>query len=108
MKRSIILTTFTLLAILLLGPSSQLVEPSFAQQIPGTGFSALLCKLPPSGCAGELCVTIVSDTVDETTDIGEAVVKITHGKTSSTHTVTYEDSNESGGLDCGDTIISVS
>ncbi len=88
MKRSIILVTFTLLAILLLGPSSQV--GSFAQQIPGTGFS------------------IVSDTVDETTDIGEAVVKVTHGTTSSTHTITYEDSNEDGGLDCGDTIISIS
>jgi hypothetical protein len=107
MKRSIILAMFTLLAILL-EPSSRLVGPSFAQQIPGTGFSVLLCELPPSGCVGELCVTIVSDTVDETTDIGEAVVKITHGTTSSTHTVTYEDTNESGSLDCGDTIISVS
>ncbi len=106
MKRSIILVTFTLLAILLLGPSSQV--GSFAQQIPGTGFSVLLCKLPPGGCVGELCVTIVSDTVDETTDIGEAVVKVTHGTTSSTHTITYEDSNEDGGLDCGDTIISIS
>ena len=108
MKRPIILATFTLLAILLLGPSSLVTRPSFAQQIPGTGFSVLLCHLPPSGCVGELCVTIVSDTVDETTDIGEAVVKITHGTTSSTHTVTYEDANEDGILDCGDTIISVS
>jgi hypothetical protein len=107
MKRSIIIATFTLLAIML-EPSSRLVEPSFAQQIRGTGFSALLCKLPAGGCVGELCVTLVSDTVDETTDIGEAVVKVTHGKTSSTHTIIYEDTNESGGLDCGDSVISIS
>jgi hypothetical protein len=108
MKRPIILATFTLLAILLLGPSSLLTGWSFAQQIPGNGFSVLLCKLPSGGCVGELCVTIVSDTVDESNDIGEAVVKITHGTTSSTHTVTYEDLNEDGILDCGDMIISVS
>jgi hypothetical protein len=107
MKRSIIIATFTLLAIML-EPSSRLVEPSLAQQIPGTGFSALLCKLPAGGCAGRLCVTIVSDTVDENSDIGEAVVRVTHGTTGSTHTIIYEDTNESGGLDCGDTVISIS
>ena len=108
MKRSIILAMFTLLSILLFAPISGVVGPSIAQQIPGTGFSALLCKLPAGGCAGKLCVTIVSDTVDENTDIGEAVVRVTHGTTGSTHTITYEDSNESGGLDCGDMIISIS
>jgi hypothetical protein len=104
MKRWIILATFTLLAILLLGPSSRLVRPSFAQEIPGAGFSVLLCQAEAAGgCAGQLCVTTLSD------NGSVAEVKITHGKTCSIHIVNYEDSvsDPDGVLDCGDTILSV-
>src|SRR2546430_2018219 len=104
MKRWIILATVTLLAILLLRMGSQLVRPSFAQEIPGAGFTVVLCQAEAAGgCAGKLCVTTLSDKGSV------AEVKITHGKTCSIHIVNYDDSlsEPNGMLDCGDTILSV-
>src|ERR1043166_8542118 len=89
----------TLLAILLLWYGVHLVGPSFAQEIPAAGFSVLLCRAEAAGgCAGELCVTILSD------DGSNAVVRITHGQTYSIHNVSYDDANNDGQLDCGDNI----
>jgi len=84
-------------------PSSR---PSYAQTISGQGFSELVCILGVGGNGiygrGELIVTVEDDTGST------ATVTIQHGETSSTHTVTYEDTDVDGVLDCGDIILSVS
>ena len=75
-----------------------------AQQIPGRGFTALLCvaeRLGGGPQAGQVTVAIANDTGSS------AQVTITHGVTSSTHLLVYQDANETGRLDCGDVIISV-
>ncbi len=103
MKRWIVVVTFGLLAITVIGPS-------FAQQVPGKGFSALLCLAEHAGSGpgnAQVSVTIQSDTGPNAEGTGQAVVTITHGTTGSTHTVIYVDTNGSGHLDCGDIIISV-
>ena len=101
MKRCIIAVAFGLVAVTALGPS-------FAQQVPGRGFSALVClaEQPIPGNA-QITVTISGDTGPDAQGIGEAVVTITHGTSGSIHTVVYQDSNDSGHLDCGDAVISV-
>jgi hypothetical protein len=100
MKRSIIVITFAVLAIAQVGSS---------QQISGRGFSVLLCVAEQAGDAGNNQVSISTDseTPPNEAGIGQAVITITHGQSQSTHTVTYQDSNETGGLDCGDEILSV-
>jgi hypothetical protein len=90
-----------------------LITPSFAQDIPGTGFSDLVCVLGVHGSGtftighGEFVVTVEDNGISEPDDIGTATVTIQHGTSSSTHLLTYEDTNEDGELDCGDAIISV-
>jgi hypothetical protein len=102
MKRLIILGAIALLTSL---PSG----PGFAQQDPpGQGFSDLLCIAEAAGFTagnGQISLTIDSNSVVD--GIGTAVVTITHGKSSSTHTIVYEDTDSSGTLTCGDVIISV-
>ena len=100
MKRSIIVITFAVLAIAQVGSS---------QQISGRGFSVLLCVAERAGDAGnnQVSISIDSDTLPVVGGIGEAVITVTHGQSQSTHTATYQDSNETGGLDCGDEILSV-
>jgi hypothetical protein len=101
MKRSIIVITLALMAIAQVGSS---------QQISGRGFSVLLCVAEQAGDAGnnQVSISIDSDTgASEETGVGQAVITITHGQSQSTHTATYQDSNESGFLDCGDEILSV-
>jgi hypothetical protein len=88
------------------------VGPAGAQQVPGKGLSALLCLVEEVGVPGnaQISVTIDSDSVDAEGN-GTAIVTITHGApesgSGSTHEVLYQDDG-SGGLDCGDTIVSVS
>ena len=90
------------------------IGPTFAQPVPGQGFSALLCLVQEVGVPGnaQISVTIDSDSGADSNGNGTAVVTITHGTpqsgSGSTHTVLYHDANESGHLDCGDTILSVS
>ena len=77
---------------------------TIAQQVPGRGFTALLCvaeRLGSGPQSPQVGVVVVSDTGSS------AVVTIFHGTTSSTHAVLYDDANESGRLDCGDVIFSV-
>jgi len=108
MKRAVILVV----AIGLFGFGA--IGPTFAQQVPGQGFSALLCLVQEVGVPGsaQISVTIDSDTGADSDGNGTAVVTITHGApesgSGSTHTVLYHDTNESGHLDCRDTILSVS
>lgn len=100
MKHWIILVAIGLLAIPLAGPS--------LAQGPGRGFSSLLCLAEEVGFEignGQVSVSVDSDTVDPDGN-GVAVVTITHGRTSSMHTIYYQD-NGNGHLDCGDTITSV-
>jgi hypothetical protein len=90
------------------------IGPAFAQQVPGEGFSALLCLVQQVGVPGsaQISVTIDSDSGADSEGNGTAVVTITHGApqsgSGSTHTVLYHDTNGSGHLDCGDTILSLS
>jgi hypothetical protein len=103
MKRSVILVTLAFVGVVLNGPG-------FAQ-VPGRGFSVLLCVAQQAGSGpgnAQVSVAITSDTGPNAQGIGQAQVTITHGVTGSTHTVQYHDSNNSGKLDCGDVIISVS
>jgi hypothetical protein len=107
MNRSIVLAAVGLFAV-------GAIAPTFAQQVPGHGFSALLCLVQEVGVPGDaqISVTIDSDSGPDNQGNGIAVVTITHGAppsgSGSTHTVLYHDTNSSGRLDCGDTIISVS
>ena len=100
MKRWIIVMMFGLVAIAQVGSS---------QEIPGRGFSVLLCVAEQAGSAGnnQVSISIDSDTGPNADGIGQAVITITHGESESTHLATYEDSNDSGTLDCGDAILSV-
>src|SRR4029434_7769085 len=83
------------------------IGPTFAQQVPGQGFSALLCLVEQVGVPGnaQISVTIDSDSGADPDGNGTAVVTITHGApqsgSGSTHTVLYNDTNGSGHLDCG-------
>jgi hypothetical protein len=107
MKRSVVLVAIGLFGFGAIGPT-------FAQQVPGQGFSALLCLVQQVGLPGsaQISVTIDSDSGVDSEGNGTAVVTITHGApqsgSGSTHTVLYHDTNPSGHLDCGDTILSVS
>jgi hypothetical protein len=101
MKRSIIVITFALIAMAQVGSSQQ--------PIPGRGFSVLLCVAEQAGDAGnnQVNISIDSDTGPNEAGVGQAVITISHGQSQSTHIATYQDSNESGGLDCGDAILTV-
>jgi hypothetical protein len=107
MKRAVILVAIGLFGFGAIGPAS-------AQQVPGQGFSALLCLVQQVGVPGnaQISVTIDSDSGADSEGNGTAVVTITHGApqsgSGSTHTVLYHDTNGSGHLDCGDSILSVS
>jgi hypothetical protein len=73
-------------------------------QVPGRGFSALLCvaeRLGSGPQGGQVAVIIADDTGST------AQVTIIHGASSSTHLVAYQDANLTGQLDCGDIIGSV-
>jgi hypothetical protein len=102
MKRWITVMAIGLMAITQIGSS-------FSQEIPGRGFSVLLCVAEHAGDAGnnQVSISINSDTGPVEDGIGHAEITITHGASESTHIVTYEDSNESGFLDCGDEILIV-
>ncbi len=82
-----------------------LTASGFAQTLSGPGFSVLLCIADEVPGQAQVGVEIGDDSVEG--GIGEAEVEITHGRTSSTHDVIYEDSDGSNGLNCGDTILSV-
>jgi hypothetical protein len=94
MKRAIVL------AIGLFGFGA--IGPTFAQQVPGRGFSALLCLVQQVGVPGnaQIGVTIDSDSGADPEGNGTAVVTITHGApesgSGSTHTVLCDDTNSSG------------
>ena len=104
MRRTIVLVAIGLFGFGATGPA--------VAQVPGRGLSSLLCLLQQVGVPGnaQISVTIVTDFVDDDRN-GTAVVTITHGApqsgSGSTHIVLYEDDG-SGGLDCGDSITSVS
>jgi hypothetical protein len=110
MKRAVVLVTIVLFGFGAIGGPA----PTFAQQVPGEGFSALLCLVQQVGLPGsaQISVTIDSDSGADNEGNGTAVVTITHGApqsgSGSTHTILYHDTNGSGHLDCGDTILSVS
>ena len=81
-----------------------------AQQVGGRGFSVLLCVAEQGGSlpgGAQVNYVIDSDTGPNQDGIGQAIVTINHGESSSTHVVVYEDTNPTGGLNCGDRVISV-
>jgi hypothetical protein len=98
-------------AAMLLVAKALLVRPVHAQTVPGTGFSSLVCVLGVNGSGtyglpnGE--VELVVDDLGVTNGIGTADVTVYHGKSSSDHVVTYADSDGSGSLTCGDSVISI-
>ena len=76
-----------------------------AQQVPGNpGFSRLLCM-------GESNIGITPVIVPnaENNWVGAADVFLPHGASGggSTHRVVYKDTDQSGALNCGDTILSI-
>jgi hypothetical protein len=94
-------------------------------QIPPTqtptplGFSTLLCtadalvggaSLPgdPIVLFGGQVIIEATSAVGTSNGFSAIDVKITHGKSSSEHTITFIDTDLSGTLNCGDTIVSVS
>ena len=71
--------------------------------------SALVCRAGINGNgtyevgpSGALVIEVSGDTGSSVT------VHIIHGTDDSTHVVTYSDTNNSGTLDCGDRILTVS
>jgi hypothetical protein len=82
-----------------------------AQSVPGQGFSELICQLGVAGSGtfvignGQIVVSIV-DSGASPGGTGTATVTIQHGKSGSTHTLTYQDTSGDGMLDCGDTVVS--
>lgn len=85
-----------------------LASPGSAQ-IPAGGLSALICLAGVNGNgtyevgpSGQLVIEVSGDAGNS------ATVHITHGGDDSTHQVTYSDTNQSGTLDCGDRILTVS
>jgi hypothetical protein len=88
-----------------------------------THLIASACSLDPSFALtpgetvhaprGQASVTVVSD-VDtalddpDGNDIRALTVIVTHGASSSTHVIFYEDNDHSASLTCGDTIVGVS
>lgn len=104
--------TVVLVAIGLFGFGA--IGPAVAQQVPGQGFSALLCLVQEVGVPGnaQISVTIANDSGPDADGNGTADVTITHGApvsgSGSEHHVTYHDDNDTGRLDCHDTILSVS
>jgi hypothetical protein len=83
------------------------------------GFSTLLCmadalldgaELPGDPIVlfgGQVMVDDLSP-VSTSGGFSTIMVRITHGKTHSDHTITFTDTDLSGTLNCGDTIVSVS
>jgi hypothetical protein len=86
-----------------------LARPGVAQQVPGGGFSGLLCLAGidgngtyPVDPAGQVTIEVSGD------DGSSATFAIMHGQDGSTHFVTYDDRNDNGRIDCGDRVLSVS
>lgn len=104
MKRWFVVTAAAVFSVGVIGSTSA--------QVPGQGFSTLLCvaeRVSSGPGNARVSVTVVSDTGPILFDIlGVAEVRITHGASGSTHTVRYRDMNSNARLDCGDTILSVS
>jgi hypothetical protein len=106
MKHWIMFFVLGLLAISLVGSG-------LAQQVPGQGFSNLVCQAGVNGSGtfelgnGQIMV-VIDDGPTTPGGTGTATVTIQHGKSGSTHTLTYEDTNSDGQLDCGDTVLSIS
>jgi hypothetical protein len=78
-------------------------------QIPARGLSALICLAGVNGNdtyevgpSGKLVIVVSGDSGST------ATVTITHGADGSSHVLTYSDEDESGTLNCGDIIASVS
>ena len=83
-------------------------RPGLAQ-IPASGLSALVCRADihgngtyEVGPSGQLVVEVSGDTGSS------AILHIIHGGDDSTHVVTYSDANNTGMLDCGDLILTIS
>jgi hypothetical protein len=83
------------------------------------GFSTLLCMadalLDGAALPGDPIVlfggqVMVGDLSEVSTSNGFStiMIRVTHGKTHSDHTITFIDTDSSGTLNCGDTIVSVS
>jgi hypothetical protein len=83
------------------------------------GFSTLLCvadalvggvSLPgdPIVLFGGQVIIEATSAVVTSNGLSAINVNITHGKSSSEHTITFIDTDSSGTLNCGDTIVSVS
>ncbi len=100
--------TFVVLGLLAIS----LVGSGLAQQVPGQGFSRLVCQANIVGSGtftlgnGQIVVTVDDNGVTDGT--GTATVTIQHGRSGSTHTLTYQDTNNDGQLDCGDTVLGIS
>lgn len=85
------------------------VRPGAAQQIPGGGFSGLLCLAGIDGDGTYAVDPAGQVTIEVSGDNGSsATFAIKHGQDGSTHSVTYDDRNNSGTIDCGDRVLSVS
>jgi Na+/proline symporter len=76
-------------------------------QIPARGLSALICLAGVDGngtyAVSPALIIVVSGDNGTT-----ATVHVTHGGDDSSHVVTYSDTHDTGTLDCGDLILSVS
>jgi len=85
------------------------------------GFSTLLCVA--DGVLGGASLSTIGDTivlfggqvilqamssVTTSNGVSTIMVQITHGTSSSTHTITFVDRDSNNALNCGDTIVSVS
>ena len=83
-----------------------------AQQMPGSGFTQIICVLGVHGSGtygkgqGNLVVTVVDHgIIDPVNHIGAATVTIEHGATGGSREVAYRDNNHDGVVDCGDDIL---
>ena len=101
MKRAIFVALTGFLTLVYASPG--------AAQIPARGLTALVCLAGITGegtyevgPSGRLVVEVSNDTGSS------ATVHVIHGDDDSTHELTYDDANETGELDCGDVLETVS
>ena len=79
-------------------------------QVPSRGFTVLLCVVERAGSVpggSQVNIEIVSDQAVNQSGLRQAVVIVSHGESSSTHVVLYQDVDGNQRLNCSDVVVSV-
>jgi len=92
------------------GMAFLLMAPQGSAQVPARGFTVLLCVVERAGSVpggAQVNIEIVSDQPVDQSGLRQAVVIVSHGESSSTHVVLYQDLDANQRLNCTDVVISV-